>query len=982
MLNRRLRGCLLCIFLLAISLISGCSCWKDPLGQNGATPKSKRPATLEEMEARRRELQEKQEEKPDFETIRLAVLPTDDAPTRNQIKPGHWFNAVQTMKANAYDFPKGELESRCVDQKGEAIPLPETGFELSTSRSVNLPKGQQKHFDLLMFANPIAKGRGAINLMTRLRPRGGGREVEWKYEATTKMKAFQNHFVVLASRPDNYQFVKTLRSVKPQRTTDEYLNVELDYFVKLPKGTRRVDVPSHSMTWSSTAYVLWDDFEPEILNTDQQQALIDWLHWGGQIIVNGPRTLDRLQASSFAEYLPARADKVTTLSDEQIAELNDNWSFPDSNAKHLAEINDEKQRPVALELNLTDGSRFVPGTADLVAEKLVGRGRVVVTGFNLPHGYFLAWDSYDTFFNACLLGRPARRFFNQSGSIVEDWVGTGLARYDPRTTSSVRYFTRDAMSLTLQQNRPALMYGASLPGQLMPIAQPNLRDIEDVLAKRAAEEDRMPRGLPDFGINISGPASMAVGSEASFVITIKNNGNITQSGLTLEVHGDEVLQLTQGTEGFTDTERGVVLMWGVQNLRPGDSDRIEVVGLVESAADLSDASLAIRVVQGDGQVNKRHYVEIEPEGGIHNLDVVADTSFSVNGFAQDDVVGVAGWSDKSDVSREARESLRQSAGISVPSADFIARVLGIYLLILVPVNWVLFRVMGRVEWAWAAVPLIAIGGALGVVQAAQLDIGFARSRTEIAVVEMQPDYRRAHVTRYIGFYTSLSSDYRVTGENESTLAQPFAASQQGMDQEVALDQGADVSLTGFSVVSNSTGMIHGEQITDMGGAFQLSEDGGRTVLQNDTDYDLTGAAVVRRTLDGTVQIAWVGDLGKKQRKTDLDFQRLASVAVAFQDWESSPATSRRSVEGDLNIRRLMDIATDPKRLGRGEVVLVGWNDAVLPGISVRPDASQITSRVLFVAQLRHAERPNPKRDVNCFAVMDRAMTRRSDTPDL
>ena len=238
------------------------------------------------------------------------------------------------------------------------------------------------------------------------------------------------------------------------------------------------------------------------------------------------------------------------------------------------------------------------------------------------------------------------------------------------------------------------------------------------------------------------------------------------------------------------------------------------------------------------------------------------------------------------------------------------------------------------------------------------------------------------MTRYIGFYTSLSSDYRVTGENESTLAQPFAASQQGMDQEVALDQGADVSLTGFSVVSNSTGMIHGEQITDMGGAFQLSEDGGRTVLQNDTDYDLTGAAVVRRTLDGTVQIAWVGDLGKKQRKTDLDFQRLASVAVAFQDWESSPATSRRSVEGDLNIRRLMDIATDPKRLGRGEVVLVGWNDAVLPGISVRPDASQITSRVLFVAQLRHAERPNPKRDVNCFAVMDRAMTRRSDTPDL
>ena len=41
------------------------------------------------------------------------------------------------------------------------------------------------------------------------------------------------------------------------------------------------------------------------------------------------------------------------------------------------------------------------------------------------------------------------------------------------------------MSLTLQQNQPALMYGASLPGQLMPIAQPNLRDIGHVAVKEA-----------------------------------------------------------------------------------------------------------------------------------------------------------------------------------------------------------------------------------------------------------------------------------------------------------------------------------------------------------------------------------------------------------------------------------------------------------------------------------------------------------------
>ena len=153
------RFALVCVCLLSLSFVAGCSCWKDPFGRNANQAnqddkdKTKKPETLEEMEARRKELQEKQEEKPDFETVRLAVLPTDDSPTRNQVKPGHYFSAVQTMKANNYDFSKGDLEAQCVDSRGTPIPLPGTEFELSTTRPVSLPKGQQKHFDLLLFAN-------------------------------------------------------------------------------------------------------------------------------------------------------------------------------------------------------------------------------------------------------------------------------------------------------------------------------------------------------------------------------------------------------------------------------------------------------------------------------------------------------------------------------------------------------------------------------------------------------------------------------------------------------------------------------------------------------------------------------------------------------------------------------------------------------------------------------------------------------------
>ena len=86
---------------------------------------------------------------------------------------------------------------------------------------------------------------------------------------------------------------------------------------------------------------IWDDFEPEILNPSQQQAMVDWLHWGGQLIVNGPKTLDRLRSSVFSEYLPARAKSVGSISDEQIAALNRNWSF-ESLGGNLLEVTDEK----------------------------------------------------------------------------------------------------------------------------------------------------------------------------------------------------------------------------------------------------------------------------------------------------------------------------------------------------------------------------------------------------------------------------------------------------------------------------------------------------------------------------------------------------------------------------------------------------------------------------------------------------------------
>ena len=49
-------------------------------------------------------------------------------------------------------------------------------------------------------------------------------------------------------------------------------------------------------------------------------------------------------------------------------------------------------------------------------------------------------------------------------------------------------------------------------------------------------------------------------------------------------------------------------------------------------------------------------------------------------------------------------ALREAAGVEVPNAGFVVLCLATYLAALVPLNWLVFRTLGRVEWAWIAAP--------------------------------------------------------------------------------------------------------------------------------------------------------------------------------------------------------------------------------------------------------------------------------------
>jgi hypothetical protein len=810
----------------------------------------------------------KEEPKPDFEVGRLMTQPNSLDMAESSFKPGHWTSATLEVTSNARDF-KGELTT-------EPFELDGMPFDMGSSRPALLPKGQKKYLELTFYIPP---GKVGSRISTRLLSSRWGGEVAAGAQPTFRMPEHQFYFVVLARSPDRYAFLKVLDSVRPPMGTVSDEKMTAYYRVLLPRIRAKVPVPlpSHALAWTSIAYLLWDDLDPGALSSEQQEALLDWLHWGGQLIVSGPGTLDTLRGSFLEPYLPATAEGPLEVSNRTLEDLNARWTLAPANApgRRLVALKlwtGVKLNPRADAVSLVPPSAKTPAeraAAPLLVERRIGRGRIVLSAFGLSQRELIAWPSFDGFVNGCLLRRLPREYSPSSlGEPRVKWKDPSRRVLDPQLVSAVRYFSRDAESV------PAAVAAATPP---------------PVVSTPPAAGSNRARPFP-FGLRP--PTAVPAGPAA-----------------------------------------------------PG-----------EDAAGAEDT----RLLAG-------------------NDEVWLGTS-------------AAGWSDFNRVADTARNALRRAAGVVIPRGSFILFITAAYLLVLVPLNWAIFHVMGRVEWAWFAVPVIAVLCAVAVVRMARLDIGFVRAKTEIAVVEVQGDYPRAHVTRYTALYTSLATSYDAHFDDPGALAQPFAGSAgsaRADQRRVAVEfrRDEDVSLTGFAVASNSTGMLHSEQMLDMQGSISLGwTKSGEEKITNGTRLRLEGVAVVRPRrggVAGEMEAAWVRSLDSGAAVV-LRFGVLDDKFLA-ETWDTTPVTAKpRPAVGDgsqpadgadstpdlLNLRELIDLARDPEQYRPGDVRLIAWVDKELPGMRIEPASSQGRHAALVVANLGYHAGAAPEPDANARPPMN------------
>lgn len=782
-------------WLLLLSLLVCCL----SLPGCGGCNRAKKLEGQADAEKRAEELRKKkeQEEKPDFQFRQLSTIPHPIDRIERGIKPGHWASGVLDAIANHYDY-RGQLAI-------EPFDLDDMPFRMGTTRRVVLPKAQRRELDLIFFppvdVNPRSLG---ADLQT---PRGG--VVYREQFPLTRLPAHQYYLVVLARTPEQYSFLRDVDTVQAPRAGLSLPGTQAHYRPLMPVVTRYVPWPASLATSTSIACVVWDDLDPQLLNEDQQAAFIDWLHWGGQLVISGPNTLGLLKGSFLDPYLPAESSGTVELTTDDLAELRDGWSDP--------ELPLRVRRPWAAEkLVLRPQARAIVSADEvpLVVDLPVGRGRVALTAFALPQRDLIAWSGLDNFLNGCLLLRPARVFDFVEAEIVMGWQDRALISTPERVTQ-MRFFARDSSMVASQR---------------------------------------------------------------------------------ADVRGRSLVRPEQ---------------------RAGEP-------LAPTQEDLAN---------------------IDFEGWIENVNYEP---------------GAAGWNDFSGLAIGARRALRDAAGIKIPSPSFVVGALSIYLLVLVPLNWGLFRAVNRVEWAWLAAPVISLVGAIVVVRAAQLDIGFARASNELAVIEMQPEYPRAHVARFVALYTSLSTAYDVEFDDFGAVAMPFADGTgllRGQSRTTVTFRRDDKPvLEDFRVASNSIGMVHAEHMLPLDGQFELEESADGLILHNRTGWQLHDARLVHddaRSVLGTLEP------GTSQPVTFSDEQRLAAEWERFEPVEA----------GEVDTRHVIEVAVQDA--APGEWRLVGWIAEPVQGMTVEPAAAQSRQRAVVVAHLRYSELPAPARDATMRSEIER-----------
>ena len=497
---------------------------------------------LTEPEAVKKKL-EKDRTRPPIEFFKSQVAPFDVLPF---VKANHWSTLTLELRANEDDY-EGFLQT-------DGVMLLGMPTAVVYRREARLVKEQRGRLDQQVLLTRIPK-EWTLDLV---RPGALRPDASWQ-AALTVLEPHQMLILILSKEATNqfsaWNRMEAMIPTGAERDNSRDLDRLRYYRLVLPMEPDKLPLSAHPLTWSTISHVVWDGLPPDVLSVFQQQALLDWLHWGGQLIFTGGagQAYPLYRESALGPYLPAEATGETVaLTAADLQPLSQSYppptapllAAPDSPGKAGGLVGDFIQRfgriyqpPVPIPLAtgkpvylsvlrpLAGSSTIALGEASphlLAVERRVGRGRITMLTLNPTEPALASWPGLDTMIRRVILRRPEEPVVGSAGFDGYSYSPPRRSRLPAPDLTWYRITGRDARpeeDAAAKKPEPPKSLAERLPRPTPTNDRPD--EPEDALAQLPGVSDwRDTMRFPTLARDLLDEASGITIPSSSFVIKV------------------------------------------------------------------------------------------------------------------------------------------------------------------------------------------------------------------------------------------------------------------------------------------------------------------------------------------------------------------------------------------------------------------------------------------------------------------------------
>lgn len=318
--------------------------------------------------------------------------------------------------------------------------------------------------------------------------------------------------------------------------------------------------------------------------------------------------------------------------------------------------------------------------------------------------------------------------------------------------------------------------------------------------------------------------------------------------------------------------------------------------------------------------------------------------------------GGAAISDDSQIVQAAS----QLPTLALPPVGGLIALLGGYILLIGPVNYLVLRRLDKREWAWVTMPALIAVFAVGAYGFGSLLRGSDIIVNEVAIVRGAPGATEGLAQSYLGVFSPSRGSYQVRVPGGALLSSPISGDFMGVDgNQSSLDvlQGDPSRVRDLGVGFGSLRTIRAESAVTVPlieADLRLEEGRLKGTVTNASDEVLKAPAVV---LGGTV--AKLSDLAPGQTASvDVALQvvqmgQQLSDKIVGQIFFGDPSQGGEGTARQYARHTIIDQLTfDPNwgftgQLPADGAVVLGWSDRELLPVEIEGQVPRRTGNVLW-----------------------------------